>query len=536
MIYRASCGEQRPWALGEWLGLAIVVAVGFYLRSHQIADQWLTDDEWHAVHRIVAGEGYWVLASRVGAADYSIPQTLIYKFLAEHGALSELVMRLPMLAAGGLLVAGGYLWARQNFDLTTAWCFGALIAISPFLVNYSRVARPYALTCLLCWLALLAFDRWWQDGERRHAIAYALLAVLACWLHMAVAPFVLAPLAWRALADGLKALGSRHFGEMLPVSALGALVTAGVAVLCLRPMLLSAGELASRLGTDLPTGPTYVGMFYSWLGSGASALVLIALALALAGVGGLHARRPRLLAMLLLGVAATLAGIYLSRPAWIQNPLTLARYLLPAQPLFLLCVAIGMARLTRLVRVSAVRLALVVGFPLLFFVGTPYADLLRVPNNFTMHYWYQFDYRKDHNPVRQGMKAMELHPFWRRFEGRPPGSVHFAVAGHGLESFTVPDVRWQLHHRQWVLSAQLTGYCNAPPYPGEALRAAGFALHNAVSLSEPDTLRSHRVDYLVFDRKGSTRVEQCIARYRREHGAPEFEDERLAVFRVNDGS
>jgi hypothetical protein len=168
----------------------------------------------------------------------------------------------------------------------------------------------------------------------------------------------------------------------------------------------------------------------------------------------------------------------------------------------------------------------------LFLIGTPYLDLLRRPNNFTLHTWYQFDYRRSHNPVRE-LRHRPVSPFWSGFAYAPPGSLRFAVAGHSLLSYTIYDVFWQQTHHQQVVSAQLWGYCGQPPYYNEALPRHGFLLHNAVTLADWSDLVRKRIDYVVFDRKGDRDVESCIARFRDEHGAPAYEDDQLVAFRLN---
>ena len=297
-------------------------------------------------------------------------------------------------------------------------------------------------------------------------------------------------------------------------------------------VFLIRAALAARIGNDLPTLDTYVGVWHTWFGTDSAAVVILGLLFALAGLRVLAGREPRLLAMAGLGLAATLAGIYLSRPAWVHNALTFGRYMLPGQPLLLLCVALGMAGLLHRVSQPALRGAGAVLLPALFLIGTPHADLLRRPNNFSLHYWYQFDYRRSHNPVRE-MGHLPVSPFWSGFADVAPGSLRIAVAGHGLESYTIYDVYWQQKHRQQVVSAQLWGYCGRPPYYGEALPRHGFFLHNAVTLADSSDLVRKRIDYVVFDRKGAREVESCIARFRNEHGAPAYEDDRLVAFRLN---
>jgi hypothetical protein len=84
-----------------WLLTAVV------LRVYGLAQQWLIDDEWHGIHRILAGEPWRDMFFAVGVADFSVPQTLYYRVLARFTEVDEVLMRLPVVIAGLGLVAGG---------------------------------------------------------------------------------------------------------------------------------------------------------------------------------------------------------------------------------------------------------------------------------------------------------------------------------------------------------------------------------------------------------------------------------------------
>lgn len=66
-------------------GLIALLAAG--LRLQQLSIQWLMDDEWHALHKLLSGAGYADIASSFGSADYSIPLTLLYRLLLGDGTL-----------------------------------------------------------------------------------------------------------------------------------------------------------------------------------------------------------------------------------------------------------------------------------------------------------------------------------------------------------------------------------------------------------------------------------------------------------------
>ncbi|MDR2688586.1 MAG: hypothetical protein LBB76_02365 [Azoarcus sp.] len=550
----------------SWSGFAALAVLAAFLRFQQIDIQWVTDDEWHAIHKVLSGTDYGEIALAVGGADFSIPQTLAYKWLAEHGGINEIGMRLPMLVAGLALVIAGGAWGWRHFGVAAGLGFMSLLAISPLLTYHSRVARPYAITVLLAWGALLALARWRREGRSGQGKAtrwiwiYAATAVMACWLHMAVAPFVLIPLAALVGVDTWAAWRGRSLAPLRASILPGLGVATAVALLAGLPMWLHRDAMASRMGQDLPMLDTYAGVWFSWLGGDAPWLALACLPLAV--LGGIEWWRCRadVLGLALVGIAATLALIYLGRPALVHAPMVFARYLLPAVPLLLLCITLGALRVLR----SAGK-GVVAGFALLpavMLAHGPGMEMLVRPNNFTLHWWHQLDYRVAHNPVRAVFSTLPVSPFWQRLAALPPGSVHLAVAGRALPSFTQTDARWQGMHRQLLWNAQITAYCAAAPVLGEAMPDSGFRLENAVSLADLDSLRRARIDYVVFNlgpREGDVKEilvrffgralsvdenhavavamsaippQPCIERFAREHGAAAYEDEDVVVFQM----
>src|SRR5206468_10578860 len=93
---------------------------------------------------------------------------------------------------------------RRLGSRAAAWLAG-LAALSPVLVLYGRIARPYMPVVLCGSAAAAAFLAWWERPRPAMGAAYVVAAALAVWLHLVAAPFVAAPflfaagdLAWRA--------------------------------------------------------------------------------------------------------------------------------------------------------------------------------------------------------------------------------------------------------------------------------------------------------------------------------------------------
>src|SRR5215831_1763134 len=189
-------GELLPARGLAWL-LVMAVLIGIWLRLDQFGAQVLIDDEWHAVHQLskLALTRMWL---DFGHADYSIPLGLLYAVESSAFGLSESAMRWPMLACGLATLVLFPLYVAPRLGRATAAVFALLLALSPLLMIYSRMARPYAITLLLVWVAHAAFQRFDSAPQDRivAGACYAATATLAAWLHPIVVPFVVAPFLW----------------------------------------------------------------------------------------------------------------------------------------------------------------------------------------------------------------------------------------------------------------------------------------------------------------------------------------------------
>ncbi|MCW8926420.1 MAG: hypothetical protein OQJ84_09200, partial [Xanthomonadales bacterium] len=96
---------NRKWTSSDpgsgnfYLLLLIIFCVGVYFRLDQFLLQVLLDDEWHAVHQLLANTPAQMFLT-IGHADFSIPLALLYWLERSTIGLSELGMRWPMMLAG----------------------------------------------------------------------------------------------------------------------------------------------------------------------------------------------------------------------------------------------------------------------------------------------------------------------------------------------------------------------------------------------------------------------------------------------------
>src|ERR1700694_1653404 len=492
-----------------WFALAI--GIGLWLRLDQFAAQLLLEDEWHAVYRVVHDTPAAIFLD-FAHSDSSIPLTLLYALESRTFGLSEIGMRLPLLLAGAATLILFPWYVARHVGRSEALVFAALLAISPLLYLFSRTARPYALTLLLAWIAHVAFRRFFEAQAPRTADAagYAVSATLAAWLHPVIGPFVVAPFvpaAWQCARRGPGAERRRGIAR-LAVLALAAALP--MAALLLPPLVAHPESLRLKSGVDLPDTDTLIGVWYLWFGTSATAVVLICGALALVGIPAVWRRLPEARSAV-AGIALTMIAVVITRPAWIHNPATFGRYLLPVLPLLLLATACGAVRAGHALRaallargtgasVAGALGALAAALPVLLLALTsPLRPLLQYPNANSLHSVYGFDFRPEHNPVLRLMDGIPLSPWWERLGDRTPGSLAIAVAPFPTESVGWDAPRWQRLSRQRILHGFLTPLC-ANPRPTEVPDDGRFRFRNAVHLNDDAELARHRIDFVVWQK------------------------------------
>jgi hypothetical protein len=551
--------------------MTVATALGAWLRLDQFTTQVLIDDEWHAVHQVIHHLPATMFLD-FGFADYSIPLGILDWYMAQWFGLSETAMRLPMLACGLATLVVLPLYVARTLPRGTVALFALLLAISPLLVIYSRMARPYAISLLLGWLAHAAFQRYWtvERGRSGSATVYALASALATWLHPIIAPFVMAPLLWALWQLRPVAQAPRH--RLLRLFALTVATGALTAALVLPPLIANAHSMSAKSGIDSPNLATIAGAWYAWLGTPSTAVVILCLVLAAIGTRPVWRALPEARTGV-LGIVLTFAALLVTRPMFSYHPISLARYLLPFVPLLLLALAAGTSRLaTALVtrpaqaageprrgafegetRQMAIRhpaparsiagLALYL-LPLVALAWpSPLWPMLRHPNTETLHFVYHFDFRPAHNPYLPYMARIPLSPFWSTLSARSPGTVRIAAAPFHFESFNWDAPRWERISRQTVLPGYLSGLC-VDSRPGETPLASAFRFRNAVHLASQAELERQRIDYVVWQKPYAQTVDgepqtigadtaACDAAIRARFGAPAYEDAALVAFRLS---
>jgi hypothetical protein len=528
-----------------WLLLAaFAVGAGLFLRGQQLVLQVVLDDEWHALHKALSA-GPLDIATHLGRADYSIPLTLYVRLLYEHGWLSELRMRAPMIAAGALTL-GTLPWlVRDCTGRATRVVFLMLLAVSPLLVLYSRHARPYALTCLLSFVALVAFDRWWRRKGYpiAWAGAYVAATALAGWLSPVTLPFTLAPFVYRSIAAvAAAARGADRGNGRIAARRLVALAPAAAIPLALALVpaaVVDWTSLADKAGVDWVTGRTVwralllqFGVASPWIGAAMTAL-------AIRGAVLFAREDASRAACFSFAALAGFLAIVAARPAWVHYPIVLARYMIPALPLLLLAVARGTVDLVDRLRPSALAPAAVAALGAALFFAGPLPGLLVAPTQFGAHLRYWFDFDPDENPYLTQQPVEPVPEFYRELAALAPGSRMLIEAPWRLESHYNPLALYQTVHRQRVRVGFVTPVCGSRTY-GEYPEQAGLHMRNFAHL--PALLRGETggADYLVMHLASWTTpagvsiewpdVSGCLPAIERVLGPAIYRDGRIVVY------
>jgi hypothetical protein len=330
------------------LWLLLPAAAGAALRLWNVRAQVLAGDEMHAV-RVALVEPLSRILTTYELRDNCIPLTALYRFLLEHGVpLSELVVRLPMLLSSLLALLVLPWTVARRVGGKAGHLFAWLVALSPLLVLYSRIARPYGPIVLFGFAATAAFEAWWRTGRRGLAGAYVLFAALAVWFHLGTAPFVLAPFlfALGTLAVERRFRGAEGRPGLLGLVVVGAAMAAAILAFLLPARASLLALIAAKHEPQALTLGTLAGVLRLQSGAVYLPVVVLFWLVALYGLVTL-VRQPgeeRRLAIYTATLAgAQILGLVVLSPEMLGHPLVFDRYLLPVLPWLLLWVAVGLS-------------------------------------------------------------------------------------------------------------------------------------------------------------------------------------------------
>lgn len=532
---------ERRW----WIAFAsVAVAVGIFLRIDQLGTQILLDDEWHAIHKLIASD-YRDIATHFGLADYCIPLTLLYKFFALHGGLTEMKMRaLPLLSGVGLLVVAFWLPRRlPDWPARALWI--ALMAISPMMTYHSRTARPYAITTLLVFVAVLAFYEAMRGEHRRHwAALYVVCTALAGWFHLVTLPFTLTPFLFFGVAALVEAVRRRSLQKLGFIVVLGVVTVALLAAALLPPILGDWQAITGKTGSDSATLESFYRTLLLCFGTAHPlgwAAMVVAFALGVWQIAKRDAVFVGYVGCILVASALAIAAMH---PAWIQHQGAFARYLQPAVPFLLLAVASGAMFVLSFLRRAPLQMAGGAAAVAGLFVAGPMPGYLYNPNQFMGHAYFQFDYDPAYNPYRTALPQGPISAFYRRLGEQPARSLTLIETPWSLETPSDPLELYQRVHRQYIKIAMSTPECGVYFYGNIPESETDIRFRRFVYLSGLLRGATYGGDFLVVHLHAWPTaasapaqwpdVATCLPQIESHFGAPVFRDDEIEAFPLSE--
>lgn len=321
------------------------LAAGAVFRLLNLPHQVLGGDELHAVRAILLRPLSEIFFT-YQRSDHCLPLSAFYRLLMDSGVpMTEMAFRLPVLASGLIMLLAAPMLAVRVVGRRAALVFSWLLALSPVMIYYSRIARSYAPLVLLVFCALFSFYSWWDGRGWRHGLLFVFLSALALYFHLGAGPIIASPYVYAA---GTMLADRRWRGGGRP----------GVAHLCavglLQMMAVAAFLVPSWTSLQTLVGTKRLEQRFSFEALGealrlqsGSAWLLLTLLFWFATAAGLVLllrRAPRFGLFTLAAISIHLAGLVVLSPLGLNVPRILNRYLIPALPFILLYVAIALSR------------------------------------------------------------------------------------------------------------------------------------------------------------------------------------------------
>ena len=541
--------ENPPSAIthsgfGAWLAVGAVFLFGIFVRAFRIGEQLILDDEWHALNA-VQDHGYTWIFSHLGHADHSIPLTLLYEFFSHTIGLSEITMRAPSLLAGVLMLVMLPLLMRPWLQRGECMTMAALIAISPFLINYSRIARPYALLGLLAGASIPLAWRWWQTRHRGAGFAWFACTVLGAWLNPVSLALTAGPFLWFGGGAVAAWRRQRHHRPLLRLAAMATAMAAGITALMFAPMSNDFASLAVKSGVHQVDAQTFIVGLSLFTGSGYPIVVAAMVIAAMIGWAGLYRRDPSFSMYLLMIAAAATLAITLTGAEWIMQGLVLARYLLGLLPLYLALAAIGLVLVSRtLARVFKLRSGtggvFITAALLALLMTGPLPGIHAGGRQFDHHMSRQFDYNPRRNPFHAVLEPVIPEPFYEEIaQLHPAGDALVVEAPWHLESNWNALPLYQHVHGQRVMVGFIGGVCAGRLYGELRQDIEGMAFRNFTSVQ--DVLDGRvKADFLVLRSRAiagartiAMNFEECERAVRSVLGNPWRSTPSALLFRVS---
>jgi hypothetical protein len=560
------------------LALASAVIAGLFLRVYLLKDQVFADDEWHGLYYVIGKSPFWLLTHFSIPGATCIPLNLYTWLLGATAGWSEIGLRLPLLVCGMLCVLVCPLLAREIIGTRRAAWLALLLAISPLLIFYSRICRPYSAVTLFAFAAILFAARWARSGGWRAGVFYIIAAVLAVYFHLFAIVTALAPALAAIVYHLLIRIWHKQGEGVKPplfhwIIAAAIIVSVSVFLLSV-PMLQSVRSTFFTIalkGTFSLQSLPHIAMLMS--GTGQPVLIGLFWTLFIAGAIEQCRRNPWFGGMLVSLFPLHLLALLLSRPDSVESAIVLVRYSIPLVPISLLFVACGIQAgldfIASRVEFRPVFQNLIAFACMSALLATgPLPQCYVIPNNFTSHGAFQYRYGRmdwshsfysDLTPpgftLNTVIQADEVSPFYsmlgKNLDGRPIVEYPMMIGDH----FN-PFYYYQHFSKRPVIVGYATdvalprglaaGNIYGDTYIDQVISLVNdpsrLRFRNLISMDDLAAMRARGVEYIVVHKRFEAQLYAVamplpdLARLYKEYcnkiGAPAYEDAHLAVWRL----
>jgi hypothetical protein len=523
-----------------FFAVGVATALALWLRSWGVTGQVVLDDEWHAIHKL-ATSNYRDIFTTFGLADHSIPLTLLYKAMADTIGLAEGRLRILQILCGVALVpvAAWVAWGATR-DRAAATLFAFLVAGAPFLVMWSRFARPYSISLLLTILAVASIWRWREERTGRLAVCAAFAAMLGAWFHpiAGIYPALACLFVFiedvRATARGAPRPWRRSLG-------LGVAVAAMMALPLVAPLYQDFEALRGKSGGDRPNWDTYERMLSLVWGGLPMPAYLVALGLSAWGCVATWRRQPALAAFLAVLALGPAVFFSINGAVWIYQGQNFLRYQLPLLPLILFLGCAGtMDVVGRAARGHGEALAWTTAFALAaaYLALTPAIQQVARLGTWYAHLDHHWDYRHRFQEHKRQYPHLDPPDFYRQLGALAQGTI--IEAPFVFEAPYNPLVYYATFHHQREIFGMIHDLCQqgserigeVPPNDRR------FRFRRFVDLGNPRAVAATGARYLIFNRDLPTRFapyrDTCIATLAGIYGPPREMDARVVVWELPD--
>jgi len=538
----------------------VIFGVGLFLRLFLLRDQIPLNDDWHGLIYAATHSLSELLESRSTFAHTS-PLMNVYRWFLLHSVgWSELLLSAPSVFAGILSLLIFPQCVRKAHGNKEALIFSGLLALSPLLIFYSRIGRPYGPLVFCLFLSLYSGGFWVLTNQLKYLALYICSSILAVYLHPVAVVTVFAPL----FAGGACVLLHRKSVRtpLLRICLVGGLLGL-ICFLLLRPATTMTGSV--MVDNPLPDFATWKQLALMFLGT-SGALLAFGL-LCVAACGALILLRKSLFwGGMFLGVfVLNLLAIWIGRFALVHAAIVLARYLIILCPIILFWVAIALSKLFSVSRIAGVISC--VGVFFLLAATSPLWNTYRAPNNFTNHSAFQESYepaprhlprRSKMFPKSANLQKTTLPDFYQRLPADADCIIEYPMMLGDLYNLNyfyqqhhrkrvvvgyTMDVPWEHDRTDGVYSRCLMNhvFCKIP-FPSR------LRFRSIVNIYNAEAVEKTGADYLVIHfnllaelyndpvetKYGRTpALKECLEKMVQCYGKPVYIDRTMIVFALN---